>query len=132
MLDNVKALAPVLREEQEKLKQRHPTVKTARSIGLFGIVELQKNKAGIGDSTHFEETMLTYLSTGDPYIQYNGPAHPAITQLRGDLLAGGLFTLNRWSSFFTNPPLVINKDELLEGFKIIDQALTTLDRTFQK
>jgi len=104
----------VLKEQLEGLKQRHPTVKGYRNIGLFGIVELQKNKAG------------------DPYVQYNGPAHPALVQLRGDFLAGGLFTLLRWSSFFTNPPLTISKQELLEGFKIIDQALTTLDRTFQR
>lgn len=114
VLDNVQTLAPVLKEQLEKLKQRHPTVKGYRSIGLFGIVELQKNAAG------------------EPYIPYNGPAHPALTQFRGDLLAGGLFTLMRWSSFFTNPPLTISKEELLQGFEIIDQALTTLDRTFQK
>lgn len=89
-------------------------MKGYRSTGLFGIVELQKNAAG------------------DPYVPYNGPPHPALTQLRGDLLAGGVFTLLRWSSFFTNPPLTITKAELLEGFATIDQALTTLDRTFQK
>ena len=114
VLDNVAALAPVLHEQLSGLQQRHATVKGHRSIGLFGLVELQKNSAG------------------EPYVPYNGPPHPALTQLRGDLLAGGLFTLMRWSSFFTNPPLVISKTELLEGFQIIDKALTTLDRTFQK
>jgi taurine---2-oxoglutarate transaminase len=114
VLDNVAALAPVLKEQLEGLKQRHPAVKGYRNIGLFGIVELQKNSAG------------------DPYVQYNGPAHPAMGQLCADFLAGGLYTLLRWSSFFTNPPLTISKAELLEGFQIIDKALSTLDRTFQK
>lgn len=114
VLDNVQTLAPVIQEQLERLKQRHPTVKGYRNSGLFAIVELQKN------------------AKGEPYVPYNGPAHPALVQLRGDLLAGGLFTLFRWSAFFTNPPLTISKAELLEGFEIIDKALFTLDRTFQK
>ncbi|EAS66828.1 aminotransferase class-III [Dictyostelium discoideum AX4] len=114
VLDNVKTLEPVMKKHMEQLKQRHPTVKGYRSLGLFGIVELQKN------------------SNGDPFIEYNGPPHPAMTKLSSDFVENGLYTLCRWSSFFTNPPLTINEKELKEGFEILDKSLTNLDKHFEK
>jgi len=114
VLGHVTKMAPLLKKLQAELKERHPTVKECRSVGLFGMIDLQKN------------------SKGEPYVQYNGPAHPAINQFKSDLIANGLFTLLRWSSFFTIPPLIVNEKELKEGFEIIDKALTTLDKTFEK
>jgi taurine---2-oxoglutarate transaminase len=40
----------------------------------------------------------------------------------------GLYTVVRWNSFYTNPPLCINEAELREGFAIIDRALEVTDR----
>jgi taurine--2-oxoglutarate transaminase len=40
----------------------------------------------------------------------------------------GLYTLVRWNSFYTNPPLCITEAELDEGFAIIDRALEITDR----
>ncbi|KAF2076633.1 hypothetical protein CYY_002062 [Polysphondylium violaceum] len=114
VLDNVKTLEPVLKSLLEGLKSRHPTVKGFRSIGLFGTVELQKN------------------SKGEPFIPFNGPPHPAITQLQEEVSKNGLYTLFRWSSFFTNPPLVITESELRYGFDILDKCLTNLDKHFEK
>ncbi|EGC34373.1 aminotransferase class-III [Dictyostelium purpureum] len=114
VLDNVQKLEPVLKKHLEELKSRHPTVKGYRSLGLFGTVELQKN------------------SKGEPFVGYNGPAHPAMGQLQEDMVKNGLYTLLRWSSFFTNPPLTINEKELKEGFEILDKCLTNLDKHFEK
>ncbi|GAM23892.1 hypothetical protein SAMD00019534_070670 [Acytostelium subglobosum LB1] len=114
VLGNVRKMEPVLIECLKDLKRRHPTVKGFRALGLFGIVELQKN------------------SKGDPFIEYNGPAHPAINAFKADLVGNGLYTLARWSSFFTNPPLTINEQELKQGFDILDKCLTNLDKHFEK
>jgi taurine--2-oxoglutarate transaminase len=40
----------------------------------------------------------------------------------------GLYTLVRWNSFYTNPPLCINEQQLREAFGIIDKALEITDR----
>ncbi|KYQ91735.1 aminotransferase class-III [Tieghemostelium lacteum] len=114
VLGNVKAMEPVLKECLADLQKRHPTVKGFRAMGLFGTVELQKN------------------SKGDPFIPYNGPPHPAITQLQEEFVKSGIYTLFRWSSFFTNPPLIINEKELRTTFATIDKLLLNLDKHFEK
>ena len=40
----------------------------------------------------------------------------------------GLFTLVRWNTFYTNPPLCISEAELREAFAIIDRGLTIIDK----
>jgi taurine--2-oxoglutarate transaminase len=40
----------------------------------------------------------------------------------------GLYTLVRWNTFFTNPPLCIAEKELREAFGIIDRGLDLMDR----
>jgi taurine--2-oxoglutarate transaminase len=40
----------------------------------------------------------------------------------------GLYTLVRWNTFFTNPPLCITEKELRDGFRIIDRGLEITDR----
>jgi len=40
----------------------------------------------------------------------------------------GLYTLVRWNSLYTNPPLCINEPQLREAFAIIDKALEITDR----
>jgi taurine--2-oxoglutarate transaminase len=95
------------------LQKRHPSVGAARSIGLFGIVELVRNRA-----------------TRTPMAPMNGtsPEMKALSQFFRD---EGLYTLVRWHTFFTNPPLSITEAELREGFAIIDRALAITDRAVE-
>eukprot|EP01132_Coremiostelium_polycephalum_P001466 gene1466-1849_t len=109
VLDNVRKMAPILRNHLFELKKKHRCIKNVRSIGLFGIIELQQN------------------AKGDPFVPYNGPPHPVMTELKKNLINNGLYTLVRWSSFFTNPPLIISKEELDYGFNIIDRCLDKID-----
>jgi taurine--2-oxoglutarate transaminase len=109
MVENAQKMGEVLKEELNKLKAKHPSIKTFRSIGLFAMVDLQKD------------------SKGTPLAPYNG-SHPAMAEFMGYLKKNGLFTVNHWGSFMCNPPLCITKDELLEGLAIIDKALEITDR----
>jgi taurine--2-oxoglutarate transaminase len=43
------------------------------------------------------------------------------------LIDNGLFTFIRWGGIMCNPPLCITKEQLLEGFEIIDRALDITD-----
>jgi taurine--2-oxoglutarate transaminase len=112
LVGNAARLEAVMRAEMEGLRQRHPTVRGGRAIGLFGMVDLQKNSAG------------------EPMAPYNGNA-PAMTALAARLRELGLFTFVRWGSFMCNPPLCISEAELRRGFAIIDEALQVTHPYFE-
>jgi taurine---2-oxoglutarate transaminase len=92
-----------------ELAQKHPSVGAVRSIGLFGIVELVRNRA-----------------TREPMAPFNGTS-PEMTAINKFFRQEGLFTFVRWNYFFTNPPLCISEQELRDGFAIIDRALEIAD-----
>ena len=78
---------------------RHPSVGAVRSIGLFGIVELVRNR-----------------QTREPMAPFNGTS-PEMAALGKFFRQEGLYTFVRWNTFFTNPPLCITEAELREGVR---------------
>ena len=99
-----------LREHLSTLEARHPSVGTTRCIGLFGLVELVRNR-----------------DRYEPMAPFNGTSEE-MTALGRSFREQGLYTFVRWNTFFTNPPLVITADEMDEGFAMIDRALAITDR----
>ena len=93
-----------------ELAAKHPSVGAVRSIGLFGIVELVRNR-----------------TTKEPMAPFNGTS-PEMTALGKFFRDEGLFTFVRWNYFFTNPPLCITDAEMREAFAIIDRALDIPDK----
>ena len=91
------------------LAARHPSVGAIRSIGLFGIVELIRDRA-----------------TREPMAPFNGSS-PEMVALSKFFRQEGLYTFVRWNTFFTNPPLCISEEQLRDGFAIIDRALALTD-----
>jgi len=93
-----------------ELADKHPSVGAVRSIGLFGIVELVRDRA-----------------KKVPLAPFAGSS-PEMAALGRFFRDEGLYTFVRWNTFFTNPPLSITEDELREGFAIIDRGLVIADR----
>jgi taurine--2-oxoglutarate transaminase len=91
------------------LAEQHPSVGAIRSIGLFGAVELVRNR----------ETL-------EPMAPFNSTS-PEMIALAGFFRREGLFTFVRWNYFFTNPPLCITEAELRDAFAIIDRGLAMTD-----
>ncbi len=112
LVENAAAMGVVMREEMDRLQAKHPCVKEGRCIGLFGMMDLQKNAAG--------ERMAPYNGTS-----------PAMQELGSFFREEGLFTFMRWGSFMCNPPLCINEEQLREGFAIIDRGLDLVDKHFE-
>jgi len=110
LIGNAARLDPVLRALLVGLQDRHPSVGAVRNIGLFGIVELVRDRR-----------------TGEPLAPFNGSS-PEMAALDARLREDGLFTMTHWNAFFTNPPLCITEDQLREGIAIIDRALEVVDR----
>jgi taurine---2-oxoglutarate transaminase len=109
LIGNAKRLEPVMRRHHEELAANHPSVGLHRNIGLFGILELVKDRESM-------EAMSPYNVTNDTMVAVNRA-----------LLERGLFTMVRWNQIMTNPPLCITEEQLQEGFEIIDEALVVAD-----
>lgn len=112
MVENAVKMGAVMRKEMDRLQAKHPSVREGRQIGLFGMIDIQKN------------------SKGESIAPYNG-SHPAMTKLGAFFREQGLFTFIRWGSFMCNPPLCITEDQLLEAFEIVDRGLDITDEAFE-
>jgi taurine--2-oxoglutarate transaminase len=109
LVEQARTRGVLMAELLADLEKRHPSVGVVRSIGLFGIVELVRNR-----------------QTREPMAPFNGTS-PEMAALGTFFRDNGLYTFVRWNYFFTNPPLCITEDELREGFAIIDKALAITD-----
>jgi taurine--2-oxoglutarate transaminase len=110
LIENTAKMGEVMARHHQELAARHPSVGAHRNIGLFGILELVRNRA-----------------TGEPMAPFNGSS-PEMAALNRYLLDHGVYTLLHWNQVMTNPPLCITEDQLAEGFAVLDQALTITDQ----
>ena len=110
LIDRARKMGVVMKQMQDDLKKKHPSVGETRSIGLFGIVELVKDR-----------------KTMEPLAPFNGTS-PEMQALGKFFREEGLYTFVRWNGFFTNPPLTITEQELAEAFAIIDKGLYITDK----
>ena len=110
LIEKARERGNLMRSLLEDLQSRHPSVGATRNIGLFGIVELVRN-----------------AETREPMAPFNGSS-PEMQALGKFFRQEGLYTLVRWNTFFTNPPLSITEEELREAFAIIDKGLEITDK----
>jgi taurine---2-oxoglutarate transaminase len=110
LIDNARKMGVVMRQLLDDLTRKHPSVGAARSIGLFGLVELVRDRA--------KKT---------PMAPFNGTSEE-MTALSKFFRQEGLYTFVRWNTFFTNPPLCITEPQLREAIAIIDRGLEITDR----
>jgi taurine---2-oxoglutarate transaminase len=99
----------VLADMLAEMKDRHPSIGDVRSIGLFGIIELVRNR-----------------NTKEPMAPFGGTS-PEMIILRKDLLDQGVFVYTHWHTVLIIPPLIISSDQLTEGFAAIDKGLAVID-----
>jgi len=112
LVENAARLESVMREEMDRLQAKHPSMKEGRCIGLFGMIDVQKNSAG------------------ERMAPYNGSS-PPMAALAKHFREQKMFTFVRWSSFMCNPPLCITEEQLREGYAIIDGGLDITDEAFE-
>src|SRR5689334_6975786 len=110
LLENARRMGAVMRQLMDELTRKHPSVGVARSIGLFGLIELVRDRA--------KKT---------PMAPFNGSSEE-MAALGKFFRQEGLYTFVRWNTFFTNPPLCITETEMREAFAIIDRGLDITDK----
>ena len=103
-------MGPVLHRLLTDLGEQHPSVGEVRSIGLFGIIELVRDR-----------------QTHEPITPWNASS-PEMNALRKYLSDHGVFIYTHWHTILIIPPLIITEEQLAEGFKVIDQALSITDK----
>jgi taurine--2-oxoglutarate transaminase len=113
LIENSREMGSIMKALGEELQAKHRSVGAVRSIGLFGIVELIRNK-----------------KTRQPMAPFNGTSEEMVA-LGKFFRENGLYTLVRWNTFYTNPPLCINEGQLREAFAIIDKGLEITDRAVE-
>ncbi|NTV36833.1 MAG: aminotransferase class III-fold pyridoxal phosphate-dependent enzyme [Anaerolineaceae bacterium] len=109
LIENASIMGDVLADMLAEISDRHPSVGEVRSIGLFGIIECVKNK-----------------KTREPLAPFNGGS-PEMAALKKFLFDRGIFVYTHWHTILLIPPLIINPDQLAEGFAAIDEALKITD-----
>lgn len=110
LLERSTKMGEVMRKHHQTLMEKHPCVGAVRNIGLFGILEVVRDR-----------------KTYEPMAPFNGHSDE-MKAIAKHLKDNGLYTFVRWNTIMTNPPLCVTEEELAEGFGIIDAALTQADK----
>jgi taurine--2-oxoglutarate transaminase len=110
IVEHAAAMGPVLKRMLTDLGESHPSVGEVRNIGLFGILELVKDR-----------------KTKEPMAPWNGSS-PEMTALRKYCLEHGLFLYTHWHTVLVIPPLIITEVQLQEGMEVLDRALDITDK----
>ena len=109
LIENSRRMGAMMKEITTELATRHPSLGVARNSGLIRIIEVVRNP-----------------ETREPMAPFNGTS-PEMQALGKFFREQGLYTLVRWNSFYTNPPLSITEAEMREAFAIIDKGLEITD-----
>ena len=109
LVERAAAMGPVFRRMLTDLGEQHPSVGEVRSIGLFGAIELVRDR-----------------KTREPLAPYNGTG-PEMAALRQFILDHGVYLYTHWHTLLLLPPLIITEEQLREGFVVLDEALKIAD-----
>jgi taurine--2-oxoglutarate transaminase len=110
LIEYAAKIGKVLHRKIMDLGEKHPSVGDVRSIGLFGAIELVKNR-----------------QTRQPMADFNSSS-PEMNAVRNFFLDQGLYLHIHWNTILIIPPLIISEDELDYGLEIIDRALAITDK----
>ncbi len=110
LVENAWEMGKVMSDMLAELKDRHPSIGEYRSIGLFGIIELVKNR-----------------KTKEPMAKFN-QSSPEMVAFKNSLMDNGVFLYTHWHTVLLIPPLIITQEQLAEGFSALDKALAITDR----
>ena len=110
LVENSSQMGDMIEDLNTEMFRNHPSVGAYRNLGCFGVLE-----------------MVYSRETKEPISPFNETS-PHMREFRQFMLDHGLFAYIHWHSLLIIPPLCITSSELQEGYAIIDQALTGLDK----
>ncbi len=110
LVEHAAGMGSVLRRMLTDLGEAHASIGEVRSIGLFGIIELVKDR-----------------KTKEPMAPWNGSSAEMVA-LKKYCSDHGLFLYTHWHTVLIIPPLIITEGQLKEGMDVLDKALAIPDK----
>jgi taurine--2-oxoglutarate transaminase len=111
LFENVATQGAYLAQRLEAIKQQFACVGDVRSIGLFSVIELVKDKV-----------------TREPLASFHGSS-PEMAKLAAYLRSKYLYAFTRFNMLWVCPPLIITRQQLGSGLDIIEKGLKIVDAT---
>ncbi len=117
LLDNCVKMGAYMDAKVEKLKEKHASIGDYRNTGLFGVIELVKNR-----------------KTKEPLAPWNAPANllEPTNRIAAKIRELGMYTFVRWNMIFMAPPLCINEAEMDDAIEIISKAIDIADEYYKE
>ncbi len=110
IVEHAAEMGPVLNRMLKDLGEAHRSVGEVRNIGLFGIIELVRDR-----------------KTKEPMAPWNGSS-PEMVAFRKACLENGLYLYTHLHTALIIPPLIISEAQLQEGMDVLDKALEITDK----
>ncbi len=110
LIEKARERGVFFKKELEKLMGAHPSVGEVRAIGLFGAVELVKDK-----------------TTREPLVPYGKDPEGIMPGILGMLKERGFWNYSHENILIVAPPLIITEEEIVEAFAILDEVLSIVD-----
>jgi taurine--2-oxoglutarate transaminase len=108
---NVETQGRYLASRLAAMKRKYSCVGDVRSIGLFSVLELVKDK-----------------TTREPLAPFNGSS-PEMTKLAAHLKSKHVYAFSRFNMLWVCPPLIITEAELSAGLDIVEEALALVSES---
>jgi taurine--2-oxoglutarate transaminase len=110
IVEHAAEMGPVLNRMLKDLGEAHRSVGEVRNIGLFGIIELVRDR-----------------KTKEPMAPWNGSS-PEMVAFRKACLENGLYLYTHWHTALIIPPLIITEAQLQEGMDVLEETLEITDK----
>lgn len=113
IVEHVKSLNPYFMDKLLWLKENHPSVGDVRGVGLFGAIELVKNR-----------------KTREPFnsIEEKIDGKPVVAEMVAkEAMSRGVYVYTFVTRLIIAPPLISTEKELDEGFEAVDISLKLAD-----
>jgi taurine--2-oxoglutarate transaminase len=115
LIDRSREMGRILHTELTRLKEEHPCIGDIRGIGLHYVIDIVKNR-----------------ETREPMSPFNSPLTEPMQKIAISLRENGLSTFVRWNWIFCAPPLIITREQIQDGVKIIGRALNEADNYYDR
>lgn len=113
LIERSRDLGKVMKKRLEEIRERHISVGDVRSIGLFGAVELVKNREKKTPFNSYDEKL-----EGKPLLT---------DKISKRAMEQGVYVNNWLNHFVLAPPLTISEEDLTKGLDTIDGSLNIAD-----
>ncbi|MBQ9691097.1 MAG: aminotransferase class III-fold pyridoxal phosphate-dependent enzyme [Eggerthellaceae bacterium] len=113
IVKKVSEAAKIFAEKLDELASEYDIIGEVRHIGLFGAIELAKDK-----------------KTREPLAPFGNDVKKVLPGVQGILLQHGIATMGRESTLVLAPPLIISEKELDEAFIKIQAAFVEIQKVY--